>query len=348
MSRIGSDLPGIGKIDLGRTKGINLEKQAKALNPGRLNRSSVSKLPKVISFLNKIINKLKRKNKPLSEFKIVKVPDTQVKKQISLKAGSGQKVQSEQNKTFRTIKTNIEAAKQQLSDKSSNAKTIEDLLSQQQDLTKLLKIANKAAAPIKQALNMNDLLLDSAPELTTEDIQIMNQYKELAALNSEIKSTLKEARGLQKQFEKLSAHTPKSAGKSKASDKSNLTGGLMSSELSNQLKGIRGTTKTFEQLRNQIINHKTLDDLKQVLADRHASKLTIPEQGRYRGLMLEALANALKKPEMAENISEAFINVVLKGEPRHRKEALDALDNYKTRQLEVRLNNLKAPSSDRK
>ena len=120
-----------------------------------------------------------------------------------------------------------------------------------------------------------------------------------------------------------------------------LAGGLMDSDLIPLMTGIRGGKKTFKQLEDQIFTFQTLDDLKQIIADRHASKLAPSEQKAYYGLMLRAMADAPKRAAVADEISEEFIKIVLKGEPEAKKQALDNLGKAKDAKLEKRLKELK-------
>lgn len=99
-----------------------------------------------------------------------------------------------------------------------------------------------------------------------------------------------------------------------------LAGGLMDVDLIDHMVGVRGTTKTYAALKNQILNVQTFKDIKQVIADRHASKLTPNEQRSYYGLMMTLIVNAPKKPSIG--ITPDFIKVVLKDEPAARRQAL--------------------------
>ena len=129
--------------------------------------------------------------------------------------------------------------------------------------------------------------------------------------------------------------------KFKLSEGTPLAGGLMDTDLIPHMTGIRGTTKTFAQLEKQIFSFETLDDLKQIIADRHASKLTVSQQGKYYGLMLRAVAGAPKRPAIAKEMTEDFIRVVLKNDRTERNEALKNLDKAQVEVLEKRLSDLK-------
>ena len=202
-----------------------------------------------------------------------------------------------------------------------------------------------------QARKSSTRTTSSAPNTPTSTRKSASSRQESVAKpdsKPQLKRTNSVRRNSAQPKPKSTTHT-KSAGALLAakSEKSNLSGGtplaggLMDTDLIPHMSGIRGTTKTYKQLENQIFSFETLDDLKQIIADRHASKLTGPEQSRYYGLMLRAVAGAPKRAAIAREMTESFIKVVLKNDRAERNEALKNLNNAQVEALGKRLSDLK-------
>ena len=123
--------------------------------------------------------------------------------------------------------------------------------------------------------------------------------------------------------------------------------------LANRLKRLRGQIthdtivssgkpKNFEQLKQQLHSISSVDDLKAIVADRRASKITPDQQRRYLGLLNAAVQGMAKNPQYAEKMNADLIRDVLKEQPGEAKTAIKLLHNTNTDSLQRRLDRLRS------
>ena len=99
--------------------------------------------------------------------------------------------------------------------------------------------------------------------------------------------------------------------------------------------------KSFEDLRQQIHNISSVDDLKAVIADRRATDIPMSKQHRFMGLVVAVVQGMAKNPTFAEQMSEGLIRDIL---PYHKEEANEAIafmGKTRTENLERRLDMLR-------
>ncbi|MFK0569485.1 hypothetical protein, partial [Endozoicomonas sp.] len=82
----------------------------------------------------------------------------------------------------------------------------------------------------------------------------------------------------------------------------------------NFLSGIRGKPKTFQQLQYQLRAACSPKDIKQVLADRQSSKLSLQDHGRYQSTLRRSMTNMASNPDTAHKLDSSFIKQVLRGD----------------------------------
>ena len=122
--------------------------------------------------------------------------------------------------------------------------------------------------------------------------------------------------------------------------------------LANRLKRLRGqithdtitssgNAKKYAQLERQLHNISSVDDLKAVVADRRASKITPDQQRKYLGLLNAAVQGMVKNPQFAEKMNDDLIKDVLKEQPSEARAAIKQLYNSYTDSLQRRLDRLR-------
>lgn len=122
--------------------------------------------------------------------------------------------------------------------------------------------------------------------------------------------------------------------------------------LANRLKRLRGevahdpitssgTPKTFDQLNEQLHSISSVEDLKAVVADRRASKITPDQQRRYLGLLNAAVRGMAKNSQYAETMNADLIRDVLKEQPHEAKAAIKQMYDTQADTLQRRLDRLR-------
>ena len=99
--------------------------------------------------------------------------------------------------------------------------------------------------------------------------------------------------------------------------------------------------QSFEQLEDRLWHLNSIDDLKSVVADRRATKITIPQQRKYLGLLKAAVQGMAKNTVHAEQMTSELIKDMLKEQPDEARTAINLMHKTKSENLEKRLNRLR-------
>ena len=189
----------------------------------------------------------------------------------------------------------------------------------------------------------------SAPEIqqrSKEQAQIQPQFKKGTVKRN---ATTDDLDKLQQPVKKKSLSRSKS-GNSGLSGKKSWT--PEDQALENRLRKIKGlishetitssgNPKSFAQLEKQLHSISSIKDLKALVADRRASKITIGQQRRYLGLLNAVVQGMSKNSDHAKKMNESLIKDVLKEQPSEARVAIKSMHNSITDALQRRLDRLK-------
>ncbi len=100
--------------------------------------------------------------------------------------------------------------------------------------------------------------------------------------------------------------------------------------------------KTQEQLEKQLFAMKSPEDVKQWIADRKATRVSIQANTRFKGLLAAAVTGMAKNSKHAESMNMSFIEHALQGQESEIKHAVRELDITQTDNLESRFKKLKS------
>lgn len=107
-------------------------------------------------------------------------------------------------------------------------------------------------------------------------------------------------------------------------------------------KGIKAEPgKKFDQLAEQLRSIKSINDLKQVVADRRSTKITPDQQVKYLGLLKSAVRGMAKNARFAEKLTPDLIRNVLKEQPDEARAAIKLMHKTQAENLEKRFNQLR-------
>ena len=111
---------------------------------------------------------------------------------------------------------------------------------------------------------------------------------------------------------------------------------------SHQLKAIKPKSgKSFEQLEKQLWKAKSVDDIRQVVVDRRATKIPVNKQQAYLGLLNSAVQGLARNPVEVEKMTPGLIKDLLKEQPEEARAAIKLMQKTQTENLEKRLRNLR-------
>ena len=103
-------------------------------------------------------------------------------------------------------------------------------------------------------------------------------------------------------------------------------------------EGITATPgKKYKQLEDQLWSLKSVDDLKQVVADRRFTKITPEQHRRYLGLLKSAVQGMAKNSVHAEKLSPELIKDLLREQPGEARKAIDLMFSTQADNLQKRL-----------